>query len=375
MTATRTTIGSALAVATLFSAISGTAHIFTDWLPLKPVGYIDPFGHDTLVRYTDVTAKGGIAWLATRDRGVAVIELPPSGKPVAIANYSPSPLPVFTSVAVNGTTGYFATANDGIHVVDLEAEPGPRQRGQIDPSAKGFDRVSRLALHGETLFAVGPDSPRIAVFDVHQPHRPVRVQTLDTAEVGELRDVVVAGDHLYVAGTRGRDGRGAVYIYALSDLERSPRILATGPDTASADATPDERFLVVSHDRRGGTVSIHDLAAPDPAAALEEIGAADYEINTFGPSRVRVKDQVAYVAWHQGGVQLIDLDTVDITGKTQRVGVFGTAPGISPLAGAAGNVGAYPFVSNDRVLLVDTRWGLYVVDARHVLPVALEAAE
>ncbi len=125
---------------------------------------------------------------------------------------------------------------------------------------------------------------------------------------------------------------------------------------------------MVSHGQRGGRVTIHDLHARDPATPLESIGASDYEINSFGPSRVRVKDQVAYVAWHQGGVQVIDLDTLDIDGRSQRVGIFGTAPGINPLAGAAGNVGVYPDVSDARILLVDSRWGLYVVDARRVLP-------
>lgn len=354
--------------ATLALAQPGSAHIFTEWLPLEPVGYLDPFGHDTLQRYTDVASDGRRAWLSTRDRGVVVLALSAEGEPTAQANYAPSPLPVFTSVALSPDAVYLATDGDGIHVVDRDPEAAPRVRARIDSSNGGFDRAGRMSLHAGRLFVTSPESSEIAVFDVSDSLRPVRAGQLETRETGELRDIAIAGSHLYAAGTRGRDGRGAIYVYELNDLRAPARVFSTGLDSASVAITPDERFLVVSHARRGGSVTIHDLSATDPAQPLERIDAADYEINSFGPSLVRVKDQVAYVAWHQGGVQLIDLDTIDVTGRSQRVGVFGTAPGINPMAGAAGNVSAYPYVSDDRILLVDSRWGLYVVDARRVLP-------
>jgi hypothetical protein len=267
---------------------------------------------------------------------------------------------------------YLATEGDGVHIVSRKAEPSPLQVARIDSSNGAFDRAGPLLVHGDRLFVTGPESSQIAVFDVRNPRQPVLVNRLETGETGELRDLSIAGSHLYVAGTRGRDGKGAAYVYDLAHLDAPARAIATGEDTASVGVTPDERFLVASHARLGGTVTLHDLRAENPATPLERIDAADYEINSFSPSRVSVKDQVAYVAWHQGGVQVIDLDTFDTDGRSQRVGVFGTATGISPLAGAAGNVRAYPYVSDDRILLVDSRWGLYVVDARRVLPPATE---
>lgn len=359
-------------VAALCVAPPGIAHFFPNWLPLEPVGYLDPFGHDSLHRYTDVASRGGDTWLATRDRGAILLRLDPDGKPVSHATYATSPQPAFTSVAMGPRFVYLATEDDGVHVVSGKTVPSPLQVARIDDSNGAFDRPSFLLLYRDRLFITGRKSPRIAVFDVRQPRQPVLVNRLETGETGELRDLSVAGSHLYAAGTRGRDGEGAVYVYDLANLDGPARVIATGEDTASVGVTPDERFLVASHVRLGGTVTIHDLLADDPASPLERIDAADYEINSFSPSRVSVKNQVAYIAWHQGGVQVIDLDTLDTDGRSQRVGAFGTATGISPLAGAAGNVRAYPYLSDDRILLVDSRWGLYVVDARRVLPPASE---
>ncbi len=350
----------------------GIAHFFPNWLPLEPVGYLDPFGHDSLHRYTDVASREGDTWLATRDRGAVVLRLGPDGKPSVHATYATSPQPAFTSVAMGPHYVYLASEGDGVHVVTRKAEPSPLQVARIDHSSGAFDRPGRVLLVRDRLFITSPESSEIAVFDVRNPRRPVLANRLATGETGELRDLSIAGAHLYVAGTRGRDGKGAVYVYDGANLDAPARVIETGEDTTSVGVTSDERFLVASHARRGGTVTIHDLRADDPARPLERIDAADYEINSFSPSRVSVKDQVAYVAWHQGGVQLIDLDTFDTDGRSQRVGAFGTAPGISPLAGPAGNVRAYPYVSDDRILLVDTRWGLYVVNARRVLPPATE---
>ncbi len=346
----------------------GIAHFFPTWLPLEPVGYLDPFGHDSLHRYTDVASRESDIWLATRDRGAVVLRIGPDGKPSVHAIYATSPQPAFTSVAMGPRFVYLATEDDGVHVVSRKAEPSPLQVGRIGDSNGAFDRPGRVLLLHDRLFITSPESSEIAVFDVRNPRQPVLANRLETGEIGELRDLSVAGSHLYAAGTQGRDGEGAVYVYDRANLDAPARVIATGEDTSSVGVTADERFLVASHARLGGSVTIHDLRADDPATPLERIDAADYEINSFSPSRVSVKDQVAYVAWHQGGVQLIDLDTFDTDGRSQRVGAFGTAPGISPLAGAAGNVRAYPYVSDDRILLVDSRWGLYVVDARRVLP-------
>lgn len=354
--------------ATLAVAAPSFAHIFTSWLPLTPVGYLDPFGHDTLKRYTDVASDGTHVWLSTRDQGVALLGLSPAGKPQAQAIYAPSPLPSFTSVALGADAAYLSTDGDGIHIVGSDLPSAPIRKAHINGTNGGFDHAGRVAVHKNRLFATSPQSSRIAVLDVSNSAHPVGRGYLETKEAGQIRDIFVAGQHLYIAGTRGRDGDGAIYIYNLEDLEKAPRILSTGPETTSGGVTDDERFLVVSHEKRGGDITIHDLLTDTPSTPIARIGAADYEINSYSPSLVRVKDQVAYVAWHQGGVQLIDLDTLDVTGLPQRIGVFGTASGISPLEGFAGNVSAFPFVGPTRVLLTDTKWGLYVVDATQVLP-------
>ncbi|MFP6661083.1 MAG: hypothetical protein VCB78_06445 [Myxococcota bacterium] len=367
MTIRRFPLAAIMASAPLLAAAVVGAHIFSAWLPLEPVGYLDPFGHERLDRYTGVTSDGRRAWLATRDRGVATLEVSEAGAPRSAGRYAPSPLPEFRAVVHEGNTGFFATEASGIHVVDLHGDE-PRLLSRIDSTNAGFDHVHDLAVQDGRLFVTGGGSSQLRVFDVRSPAAPRLVRRIETGERGELRDIALAGKHGYVAGTRGRSGGGAVYLVSLADPKGVEKVIETGAVSAHLGVTPDERFLVVGHARRGGAVSVHDLASEDPSRALARVGASDYELNAYSPSRIRVRDQVAYVAWHQAGVQVIDLDTLDTSGKLQRLGMFGTARGMSPLAGAVGNVEADPSVAPDRILLVDTRWGLFVVDARHVLP-------
>ncbi|MFP8873956.1 MAG: hypothetical protein VCB42_05335 [Myxococcota bacterium] len=370
-----------LALALLGPGLSGNAHIFPGFLPLTPVAYQAPFGTEKLDRYTDVWSDDGRLLLASRDAGVAVMELSESGAPRHLSTYAPASATSFSSVTASGNTAYLSSAAaGGVHLVDFSDLLAPKLLSRIDAANGGFDKPERSALHGDRLYLVSTRSSRVKIFDVGDPKHPALVRELETGDPGGLTDIVVAGEKVYVVGAGGgkNDAKGAVYIFhAKSDgpLSKPLRALETGFASNSLGVTPDGRFLVVSHRKRGGGVSIFDLSAAPEPRRVARVDASDFEINGYSAGRVSVADQVAYVAWHQGGVQVIDLDTLDILGRPQRVGVFGTASGISPLAGFVGNVSAFPHVGPTRVLLVDSKWGLYVVDATLVLPVPERESE
>ena len=354
------------------------AHIFTEWLPLDYVAYADPFGHDVVDRYTDVWSDGRRVWLASRQDGVALLSLDDQGQLTHQATYRPSSPVSFSSLAGRGHMAFLASdSGGGVQILDLHNPLEPRHVASIHRKQGGHTSVDRIRIAEHWLYQVSANSTRLKVFDISDPEHPRLATEVDTPDQLGLSDVVVTPGRLYLAGRAGPDGAGAVYFFDTSSsdtgqLEIRPRgQLETGPNTTSIDVTPDQRFLIVSHRERGGSISIFDMEDAAGPALIAEMDAADYEINSYSAGRVRVEEQVVYVAWHQGGVQLIDLDTVDLLGWTQRIGAFGTAPGISPMQGFVGNVSVFPSArAPHRVLLVDSKWGLYVVDATAVLPKA-----
>ena len=64
---------------------------------------------------------------------------------------------------------------------------------------------------------------------------------------------------------------------------------------------------------------------------------------------------------------MIDLDLLEESNTLFRVGAFGTSQA-SPLEGFVGNTSVH-VIDHDQVLLSDSRWGLYFVDATNVVNV------
>jgi hypothetical protein len=372
------------------------SHLLESWLPLRFVSTLSPLGSDSVDRYTGGWTNASLALLTSRDSGVAILDVGDPGRPRHIATYRPEPLPVFSQVQVVGEVAYFAvdssgagTAERGVafHAVDVSQPSHPRLIRRVAWSATAKRASTRLAAYDRWLFAATSGSPRVEIFDVSDPEDPVLAHSLLPEAGFSVQNVAARYDRLVVTGqVQGPDGQaGAVHLYQLGHEERGwlrfwragtpplPRWLgriATTASASSAATSHDGRFLVVSHQSVGGSVEIHDLdrGFDSNRSLVREVDAADYALNGYGPGPVTVRGQIAYVAWHQAGAQLIDLDTIDWLGREQHVGIFGTAPRLSPLAGFRGNVAIDPSGGDDRVMLIDSRWGLYFVDTRHVLP-------
>ena len=196
---------------------------------------------------------------------------------------------------------------------------------------------------------------------------------IDTHDSIGVYDLSIEGDRLYAAGLGGATGEGAAYVYDVSDLDSGSASLvgqvATGANTASVATSADQTKLLVTHRETGGTLAAWDISNLAASVELESIDASDLDVNSFSAANVIVVDSAAYVAWHQAGVQVIDLDLLEQSDTLFRVGAFGTSQA-SPLEGFVGNTSVH-VVDHDQVLLSDSRFGLFVVDATNVVSVAV----
>lgn len=359
------------ALACILALAPNTAYCHTTdgFLPLQFEGYHAPFGFDETEAYTDVWGTEDFAYLGSQSSGVAIIDIGDPTSMTTSAVFGGSLGVAFSDIRVLDETGYFSTDSGGTYIVDLSIPSSPTSLNQVSAADGGFGSVTNAIVGQNHLFQVSDSSSEIAVFDVSDPFSPTFVTRIDTSDSVGVYDLSIQGNRLYAAGLGGLSGEGAAYIYDISNLNSGSASLlgqvATGANTASVATNDDQSKLLVTHRETGGTLAAWDISDLSASIELESIDASDLDVNSLSAANVVVLDSTAYVAWHQAGVQVIDLDLLEQTDTLFRVGAFGTSQA-SPLEGFVGNTSVHP-VGHDQVLLSDSRWGLYVVDATNVV--------
>ncbi len=348
-------------------------HTTENAIPLAFVGFSSPFGVVGEATYTDVWGEGDVAYLGSTSSGVALIDISNPGSASLVTTYMPDAPFAFDSLQVQDGIGYWASSNGGgLHIVDVRNNQA-QTLATIDSTLEATNNVNGFTIADNILFASDSSSDRIFAFDISDPTTPQSLGSFATGDTIANHDLLTSGTYLYAAGLGGRTGDGATYVYDISDFRSSGAIEAatfeTGDSTAFLSKTESD-MLVISQMRVGGGLEVWDVSDPTSPAYLTRANASDFGLNAYSTGEVFVEDEIAYVAWHQEGVQSLDLDNVSTSFSINRIGKYDTSPNTSPLSGFIGNAGVYVYPGHERVLLSDTRWGLYVVDASKTLPVA-----
>ena len=360
-------------IATTASGPHVSAHTTENAIPLAFVGFSSPYGVIGDATYTDVWGEGDLAYLGSTSSGVAMIDISDPGSTSVVHTYMPNTPFAFDTLEVHDGIGYWASSNGGgLHIVDVQNNQA-QSLATIGASQGATDNVNGFAIDNDLLFVSDADSAQIFAFDISDRNVPQSRGTFSTGDTIANYDLLISGDYLYAAGMGGRTGDGTTYVYDISEFQTSGAIEAavfeTGDSTAYL-AKSNNDMLVVSQKRVGGGLEVWDVSDPTAPAYLTRANASDFGLNAYSTGEVFVQDEIAYVAWHQEGVQSLDLDNVKSSFSINRLGNYDTSPNTSPLSGFIGNAGVYVYPGHERVLLSDTRWGLYIVDASKTLPVA-----
>lgn len=345
------------------------AHDTGGWQSLDFVGYLAPFGFADQ-SYTDVWGSNGHAFLGTLESGVAIIDVSMPNTPVHVATFDLAGGHRYEDVKVHDGIGYFA-GSGGVHIVDVSDPQQPKMLSQIQVTDGGFDDVQNVFVEDDLLFQVNSQSSTIKVFDVADSASPTWLRNIDTNDLFGLWDLSIVDDRLYAAGLGGVFGEGAAYVYDVGDLRtNNPRLigkLQTGSNTASVWPSGDGQYLVTTQREVGGGLSLWDISNLGFPSHVGSANAATYGISSYSAGAVVADDDIVYVAWYEAGTQVLDLDALDVAGTPARIGAYETSLGSSPLDGFVGNRSVFTGLGSDTVLLSDTQWGLYVVDATKVL--------
>lgn len=340
--------------------------------PLSLVGYGAPFGVGATT-YTDVWGSGDLAMIGSLESGVAILSLGEPGPVPHLGTFSPTIPREFRDVKADGGYGYFSSSDGGgTFVVDLADPNAPAEVFQINSAVGGHDNVRNATLGNGYLYQMDETSSLIHVFDVTSPTQPQFVRTVDTGDSVGIHDATLIGDRLYTSGLGGDSGEGAVYIYDVTDIgSTSPLLVAqvpSGANTSSAWPTSDEQYVVVTHRELGGSLGIWDISDPSQPTLASSADASDLAIDSYSSAEVVLLDDYLYVAWWQAGVQMLDLDNDLVTNGVQLIGQYDTSTDSNPLQGFVGNASVYPLLGHDRVLLSDSKWGFFAVDATGSIP-------
>ncbi len=345
-------------------------HTSDGFLPLQFTGYHAPFGTDETETYTEVCASNGFAYLGSLTSGVAIIDISDPTALATTAVFGADLGQAFVDIQVVDKVGYFSSDGEGTYLVDVASPSNPILLSQISSAENGHASVTNALVSQDRIFQVSENSSQISVFDVSNPSAPSFIMRIETNDSVGLYDLSAQDGRLYVAGLGGVTGEGAAYIYDITNLSSGSATLlgqiATGPNTASVAANMDHSQLIVSRRQAGGTLAAWDISDPATALEIETINASDLDVNAWSAGEIIVLDSTAYVAWHQAGVQVIDLDLLQQSSTIFRIGAFGTSTA-SPLDGFVGNTSVFP-LGHNQVLLSDSRWGIYLVDATNVVP-------
>jgi len=231
------------------SALGTAATATTPSVDLGLVGFVPGVGTPNDVA---LNAAAGLAYVASTEFGLSVVDVHTPGAPVAIGAANP---PFFGQrVAASGTLAVVGARSLGLNVVDVTTPTRPTTVGQLAGD------VSAVALVGQTAYAllVVPGNPShvdLAVVSLANPGTPTIAGRVTIGMEGA--DLKVVGSVAYVAA-----GSAGLVMIDVSN-PAAPAVLRTvdTPGSASSLVVAGGRAYVAD----GTALRIIDLAVSPPA--------------------------------------------------------------------------------------------------------------
>ncbi len=316
----------------------------------------------------DVAVSGDYTYVASGESGILSVDMSEPRRPVLIGSRKTSDA---RALVVSGNAAFVADGNKGLKVIDVSDAQTLERIGLVDTT----DALD-LALSGGRLF-VADGAGGLKVFDVTRPARPQLVGSLD---LKDARSISIEGRIAAVAD--GADGLKVVDISAPA----KPAVIASF-DTGMADSVALAGSFAYVTDGQSG-VKVVDLSTPSKpklftvhaAPGAVDISVVDdvaYILGTAGLEvmRVQIKGRsfkvasaetkgkafavtvsgdLAYVAGHAAGLQVVDVRDMTKIGDASLLGSF-------PMRFASS-----VFIRDSLAFVADGTNGLRIVDVSAV---------
>ena len=250
----------------------------------------------------DVVVGGGYAYVAAESAGLRIIDTSDVAKPVEVGFYD-SPAFDILNVAVEGRYAYVTAGPRGLHVLNVGDPTGPVEVASLPLSgtAKG------ISLGVDHVY-IAAGSAGLRVVAIADPLQPFEVGSSIKSVTEDAHDVIVAGDHAYVAD-RGifDDEEEQFFAGGMRTVDiTSP----TDPISVSnlvgdvwAIAVRDERAYLASYDTLSGNANSFDVISIEAPAQPRRLAAFAIPAGMF--ESMVARGSSLYV--HDQGLSRIDL--------------------------------------------------------------------
>lgn len=320
----------------------------------------------------DLWGVGDHLAVALQDGGVAWLEIATPAQPQLLDQWNPGDVLV---QSVHGTEQWVAVANasyNGVAAYLLSADGADRllERARIEVP-HGLEACHDLWFDPRGYLYCATESfvtgAQVRIYDLRHPGTGIiQVGAFDYpgAVAGDpegvaIRQLMVQDEVLYMAWGAGGAVRADLQDPAAPRQIGAPLIHA-GERTAAVWPTADGTHLLTCDERAGGEVRVWEVADPG-----EEQEVAAFSVATPAiPHRVRIKGDLAYLAYYEAGTRVLD-----IAQPAAPVEVAFDEPFADPPSGQfAGIWGVWPFQnpenepgSHEEIYLSDTHGQLFVV--------------
>lgn len=269
----------------------------------------------------DVVVEGNLAYVADGGSGVRIIDVSDPTVPVLLGVYD-TPNQAH-GIDVEGDLCYVADrGNSGIIVLDVTDPTAPFLVGGLVMSADTWN----IQVQGDVAY-VADTSAGLGVLDVSEPSSPVLIGSLDP---GTVRQLVVSGDRVYVAGY------SEFHIIDITN-PAAPGLVEswTTPGICSGVALAGE-FVVLADGTAGGmsVLEVRDVI-PQPIELNSQFSTSGNILD------LRVAGDLAYLVEAGGTFKVVDISGLaPIAVSSTYIGSVGALE----LAGNIAYLSSYPYL-------------------------------
>ena len=311
----------------------------------------------------DVWGDGDFAYLAGfGESKVGIVDVSDPANPVGIVYQLPPPFQGASAQDVKVGDGLLfvglGSTNEGsAHIVDVRDPMNPV--ALVDVIVSGFTGIHNLFYDSGFLYLTTSGATRVAIVDLTEldpdnpPDEPIIEAKWVVESIGKsfVHDMTVVDGRMYAAAWDS-----GLWIYDVSNVAtQMPTFLGQTPDggnnTHSSWPTSNGDFVVTGEERTGGGIKVYRITDTEGSLTLELTDSlALPEGDAFSVHNQLIDGYRLYDAWYGAGLLVHDIDPE--TGTIELFASYDT-PG--------SNWGVYPLLGQNRILLSDISFGLYVV--------------
>lgn len=245
--------------------------------------------YDALELATAVAVSGSYAYAASADSGLHIINIADPANPSFVGACS-IPDAVVHNIYVAGNYAYVADGVNGLRIIDITNPAAPYIADTLDTPGTAYD----VYVVGNYAY-VADDSEGLHVVDIFNAAGPTIVGSeLSTQTTTSFRRVHVAGDYAFVL-----DYQTAVLYKINIALPESPNVIGWCLVDFAGDIFVDGNYAYIA---TGG----YGLQVVSITGTLSVIGEVDTPGMAYG---VYVVGDYAYVATSYAGIQVVDVST------------------------------------------------------------------